>query len=49
MNPEGAGEWLSHLRCEILLSRSASDPHRQRKCGQDPVSDPLVYGIISRR
>ncbi len=49
MNPVGAGEWLSHLRCEILLSRSEPDPRRQRKCGQDPVSDPLVYGIISHR
>lgn len=49
MNPEGAGEWLRHLRREILLSRSAPDLHRQRKCGQDPVSDPWVYGIISHR
>ncbi len=49
MNPVGAGEWLSHLRREILLSRSEPDPHRQRKYGQDPVSDPLVYGIISHR
>lgn len=49
MSPVGAGEWLSHLRCEMLLSRSERDPHRQRKCGQDPVLDPLVYGIISHR
>ncbi len=49
MNPVGAGEWLSHLRREMLLSRGEPDPHRQRKCGQDPVSDPLVYGIISHR
>lgn len=49
MNPVGAGEWLSHLRCEMLLSRIESDLRRQGKCGQDPVSDPLIYGIISHR
>ncbi len=26
MNPVGAGEWLNHLRCEILLSRGERDP-----------------------
>ncbi len=49
MSPVGAGAWLSHLRREMQQSRSEPDPHRQRKCGQDPVSDPLVYGIISHR